>query len=268
MKGITWTPSYDLAVSGNNDCKLRSYANINNDQQREYTVENTYLLGGDIQLATSYLEPIHRFEALKPVTNSKLVQYHGEQKGLYSYLLNDKYTLRPSSSIRLPFIDIAPKCRFYYKASANIGAGQYQGVFQKTYDLTPDHFMPAGIITIRDNHVLVGQANIPDVPENYTQTIPIGQDNDIRYSVKGNLTSKSDDKALVQLETYELDVQIRNFKNNNVDAQFILNGGVQINLINSTCKPTTVNGNQLNLPFHLEKGQSRSCKFNITIRLN
>ncbi|CAF3586403.1 unnamed protein product [Rotaria sp. Silwood1] len=36
------------------EVKLRAYANIKNDRQREYKVENTHLLGGDVQLVTNY----------------------------------------------------------------------------------------------------------------------------------------------------------------------------------------------------------------------
>jgi len=267
IKGITWKPDYDLFLTGDNDCKVRAYANIKNDQEREYTVEDTSLLGGDVQLANGISEPIHRFESAKLNMAFRPIQSTGEQKGLYSYSLTNKYTLRPSSSVRLPFIDIAAKYRFYYKTSTDIDAGQYQGVFGKNYDLTPNHFMPAGIITIRDNQVLVGQSNLPDVPENYTQTISVGQDNDVRYSVKGNLTSKTDDKAPVSLETYELDVQLLNFKNKNVDVELVFQGGVQITLHDTTCKSATVNGNQLNLPVQLKQGENLSCKVNVTVRL-
>jgi len=270
MQGITWEPNYDFFLTGNTDSKLNAYANIKNNQQREYTVESTNLLGGDVPLATSQSGgSVPRFDAIERHSSMKApIHSNGEQSGLYSYSLNDKYTLRPLSSIRLPFIDIIAKYRFYYKASTNIGAGQYQGVFGKNYDLTPDHFMPAGIITIRDNHVLVGQANLPDVPENYTQTISVGQDNDVRYLVKGNLTSKTDDNATVQLETYVVDVQVMNFKNKNVDAQLVFNGGIQITLTDSTCISATVNGNQLNLPVQLAQGENHSCKFGVTVRLS
>ncbi|CAF3715124.1 unnamed protein product [Rotaria sp. Silwood1] len=268
MTGITWKPSYDLLLTGNNECKLHSYANIKNDQQRDYTVDNTNLLGGDVQLATtSNAGPLHGFDASRAVVNMKSIKMVGEQQGIYSYSLKDKYTLRPLSSIRLPFIDIVAKYRFYYKALTNVVSGKYQGVFQRMYDLTPDHFMPAGIITIRENQVLVGQSNLPDVPNNYTQTISVGQDNDIRYLVKGNLTSKSNANETIQLETYEVDVQVMNLKDKNVEVELGIQGGVQMILHNTTCNTAKVNGNQLNLPVHLEKGENRMCKFNVTVKL-
>ncbi|CAF3137575.1 unnamed protein product, partial [Rotaria sp. Silwood2] len=192
----------------------------------------------------------------------------GEQRGIYSYILNDKYTLRPSSSIRLPFIDIVAKYQFYYKSLASISTEMNQGIFERNYDITPDHFMPAGIVTVRDNQVLVGQAVLPDVPENYTQTFSVGQDSDVRYMIKSNMTSKSDDNATVSWETFEIDVQVKNFKNKNVNAQLVLQEGVQITLLETTCKSVSVQGNQLQLPVQLEQGENRQCKLKVTVRLN
>ncbi|CAF1473031.1 unnamed protein product [Rotaria sp. Silwood1] len=268
MKGITWTPSYDLLVTGNNDYKLRAYANIRNNQQQEYTVEMTRLLGGDVQLATGYAVPDRDVGGVVNPSILESIHVGGEQRGLYSYILKDKYTLRPSSSIRLPFIDIVAKYRFYYKALTSINTGMYEGTFGRNYDIKPDHFMPAGIITVRDNQVLVGQAVLPDVPENYTQTFSVGQDNDVRYSIKSNMTSKSEDRAPVSWETYQIDVQVKNFKNKHVDAQLVLQGGVQITLLDTTCRSVNVQGNQLYFPVQLEQGENQQCKLNVTVRLN
>ncbi|CAF4084962.1 unnamed protein product [Rotaria sp. Silwood2] len=267
MRGITWTPSYDLLLTDTADYKLRTYANIKNSQQQEYTVEMTHLLGGDVPLATGYAKP-PGFLADKEVMNLRPIHASGEQRGIYSYILNDKYTLRPSSSIRLPFIDIVAKYQFYYKSLASISTEMNQGIFERNYDITPDHFMPAGIITVRDNQVLVGQAVLPDVPENYTQTFSVGQDSDVRYMIKSNMTSKSDDNATVSWETFEIDVQVKNFKNKNVNAQLVLQEGVQITLLETTCKSVSVQGNQLQLPVQLEQGENRQCKLKVTVRLN
>jgi len=271
IQGLSWKPTYDLSITSNNDYKLNAYANIENNQQRDYTVDKTRLVGGNVQLASgSRVVPDRGFESsinsashmMKPIVSS------GEQQGLYSYTLNDKYTLRPLSSIRLPFIDIKPKYNFYYKTMTNINSGLYQGVFQKTYDLTPDHFMPAGVITVRDNQVLVGQANLPDVPQNYTQTFTLGQDNDVRYLIKGNLVSKSDENATVAFETYDLDVQIMNFKEKNINVQFAVQSGLQTTILNTTCPSTKVQGNQVNLPFQLEKGENRQCKIVVKVTMS
>jgi hypothetical protein len=222
-----------------------------------------------VRLATGNpLVPAHNFDAEKTMLSSlKPIQINSEQKSLYSYSLNDKYTLRPLSSIRLSFIDITLKYQFYYKALTTISVGSYQNVFERNYDVTPDQFMPAGVITLRDNQLLVGQASLPDIPKNSTYTFSVGQDSDVRYLVKGNLTSKTDEKALVSLETYQLDVQIRNFKDKNISTQFVLQQGLQLDLISTTCKSINVQGNQLNLLAQLKQGENLQCKINVTVRL-
>ncbi|CAF4219813.1 unnamed protein product [Rotaria sordida] len=123
--------------------------------------------------------------------------------------------------------------------------------------------MPAGIITIRDNQLLVGQTMLPDVPKDYTQIFTVGQDNDVRYMVKGTLTSKTDVKAPIQLETYEIDVLIKNFKKKPIDAQLVLQSGIQITLLDTKCKDVNVQGNQLYLQVQLEQGGSRQCTFTV-----
>ncbi|CAF2766790.1 unnamed protein product [Rotaria sp. Silwood2] len=263
MKGITWKPNYDLFLTDDNDAKLRAYANIKNDQQREYKVEKTQLLGGDLQLATNY--PNSNYGSLLDGGGADLqqIQSNGEYKGLYSYSLNDQYTLRSLSSIRLPFIDIVVQYQFYYKALASISTGQYQGVFQRNYDLTPNQFMPAGIISIFDKRVLVGQSNLPDIPNNYTQSINVGHDNDVRYMINTNLTSTSDSRTF---ETYEINVLIVNFKNKSVNAQLVLQRGIQIILRDTTCNSIAVNGNQMTLPVQLEENEDHQCRFNVTVR--
>lgn len=228
----------------------------------------TNLLGGDVQLATDSARPLPEFTMDRRPSMLNSIHITGEHDGLYSYALNNKYTLRPSSSIRLPFLDIGAKYQFYYKITTGISSGTNQGVFERNYDITPDHFMPSGVITIHDNEILVGQAALPDVPENYTQTFTVGRDNDIRYLIKSNMTSKTDANATVQMETYSMDVQIRSFKVKSVDARLVLQGGVQVTVVDSTCGFGNVQGNELFIPVKLEQGESRECKFNLKVRLN
>ncbi|CAF4120194.1 unnamed protein product, partial [Rotaria sp. Silwood2] len=101
-----------------------------------------------------------------------------------------------------------------------------------------------------------------------TQTFSVGQDSDVRYMIKSNMTSKSDDNATVSWETFEIDVQVKNFKNKNVNAQLVLQEGVQITLLETTCKSVNVQGNQLQLPVQLEQGENRQCNLKVTVRLN
>jgi hypothetical protein len=69
------------------------------------------------------------------------------------------------------------------------------------YDLIPDIFMQAGVLTVRQDGILIGQANLPYIPSNYTQTMSLDQDNDIRYVVNGNMMSFSSNKSVVTMCT-------------------------------------------------------------------
>lgn len=255
-------------------CSIAAYAVIRNNQQQEYSVDNTYLYSGDLQLINTYSTSVVRSAPLRSSAKAAVdsneslrsISFDGEEKGFYFYSLKTNYNLRPSSSIRLPFVEVSPKCRFYYKTASSVGSGVYKGVFQRNYDLTPDKFLPAGVVTIRDNKVLVGQSSLPDAPENFTQTLTLGQDNDVRYSIKGNQTASSPDKAKSIWRTYDLDVTISNFKNKQVRGQLDLYGAVQTTIDSSTCSSAKVNANLINFPFELNGGDNNNCQLTITLR--
>lgn len=198
--------------------------------------------------------------------SSSTIQFDSEQQGLYSYSLDNNYILQPSSSIRLPFVDITVKYHFYYQASTSIGTGQYDGIFQRTYDLTPDHFMPAGVLTIRQDEMLVGQANLPDIPENDTQTISLGQDNNVRYVVNGNMTSSSLNQGVVTMQTYQLEISITNFNDYAVEAKLNFYGAIQTILSYSSCQSVKANGNMLVLWVRLEEDENKQCNLDVTLK--
>ena len=251
-------------------CDLRGYANIRNTQQQEYQIDNTYLYSGDLQLANNFAQPIlfraaAKSSAAAPASPSS-IQFAGEGQGFYFYSLKINYLLRPTSSIRLPFINSNPICQFYYRAFTSVNTGIYKGVFQRTYDFTPERFLPGGIITIRDNQILIGQSNLPDAPENFTQTITLGQDNDVRYSINGNQTASSDNNAKVTWRSYTLDITISNYKNKDVQGQLNFYGAIQTTITDSTCGPSKVDGNNINVPFKITASDNYQCQLSVTLR--
>ncbi|CAF4194892.1 unnamed protein product [Rotaria sp. Silwood2] len=270
MRGITWLPNYDLFIKDADTCNLRAYANIRNNQQQEYQVDNTYLYSGDIQLANtdSIGLPLQAMQAATAIdrVSSSSIHLDGEQKGFYFYSLKDKYTLRSKSSIRLPFINVNPKCKFYYKTAVGISNGQYKGVFQRNYDLISDQFLPAGILTIRDNQVLMGQSNLPDVPVNYTQTVVLGEDNDVQYLIKANVTASNKDTTTITWQTYEIDVTIFNYKDKDVNGQLNFYGAIETNINKTTCKSITVDENLIHLPFRVTKSNNFQCRIIVTLK--
>lgn len=194
------------------------------------------------------------------------IQFDGEQKGFYFYSLKTSYLLRSSSSIRLPYITTNPKCQFYYQAFTGINAGKYSGVFQRTYELTPNQFIPGGILTVRDNKVLIGQSNLPDVPENFTQTLSFGSDNDVRYSINGNQTGLSDENVKIPWRSYQLDITVSNFKNKPIRGQLNFYGATQTKIDKTTCKSTKLDGTSINYSFDLKANANQQCQLSVTLR--
>lgn len=194
------------------------------------------------------------------------IQFDGEQKGFYFYSLKTNYLLRSTSSIRLPYITINPKCQFYYRTFAGIHTGKSSGVFQRTYDFTPNQFIPGGILTVRDNQVLIGQTNLPDVPDNYTQILTFGSDNDVRYSINGNQTGSNEDHTKITWRSYQLDVTISNFKSKSIQGQLNFYGASQTILDKSTCRSAKVDGTSIHLSFDLKANTNQQCQLSVTLR--
>ncbi|CAF2051531.1 unnamed protein product, partial [Rotaria magnacalcarata] len=270
--GITWAPNYDLFLTDDDKWTFDAYVNIKNALQRQYNVNNTYLIGGNVQLASS-IPPVSTLTAplMKTVMasssqSSSNVQLDTEQQGLYSYSFHNGYTLQGLSTIRMPFVNIHPTYKFYYEASSSIETGQYQGVFMRMYDLTPDSFMPAGVLTIRQNGTLLGQANLPDIPSNYTQTISLGQDNNIRYVVNGNMTSSILSNNIVTMQTFYLIISITNYQHKAIQAKLQLYGAIQTILNSSTCQSAMINGNYLIIVANLASGKRQQCTVNVTLK--
>ena len=203
---------------------------------------------------------------MSSISDSESIQLEGEQKGVYFYSLKQKYILRPRSSIRLSFITVNPKCKFYYKTTTRIRSGKYQGIFQRNYDLISDQFLPAGILTVRDNEVLMGQTRIPDVPVNYTHPITIGQDNNVRYLIQGNLTESNKNNEKIRWHTYELDVTISNYKNHDINGQLHFYGATRTTIHRSTCNSIQVDGHMLHFRFELQKNEHYQCRIEITLK--
>lgn len=290
MRGITWSPDYDLLIQDQHSeffysivqekkinifciclaCNLRAFANIRNNQAKEYQVGNTYLYSGDLQLVSgNSFNPVYAQAFKGPVAamaSPSSIQLNGEQKGFYAYSLKDQYTLLPQSTVRLPFITVNSKCNFYYKAITSVSNGEYNGLFQRNYDMIVDQFLPSGIVTVRDNGILIGQSSLPDVPVNYTQTITLGEDHDVQYSVQGTIVASTNDGTIITSQTYELNVTIFNYKDKDVSGELDFYGSSQTTLNKTTCSSTKLDTNTIKVPFQVKTKQQSNCRITATLK--
>ncbi|UJR28726.1 hypothetical protein I4U23_009955 [Adineta vaga] len=262
IKSITWLPNYELSMTNIDFCHLRGDALIRNHQQQEYEVHNTYLYSGDIQLIKN------PSLSILPKTNSsiKSIEFNSEQKGFYSYSFKTPYHLRAYSSVRLPFLNIIPQCQFSYKATVNIHHGQYKGIFSRQYSFISNQFLPAGIVTIRDNQILIGQSNLPDVPENSTQSISLGHDYDVRYSINSNLLSSDELETKGRSRTYDVSIMLSNLKKKEIYTHFELHGLTRLILHESTCLSGRIDGKMYILSIVLRQGENYQCQLNLTMQ--
>lgn len=111
---------------------------------------------------------------------------------------------------------------------------------------------------------MIGQSKLPDVPQNYTQTIIMGQDQDVRYLIKSNLISSDVIKKKDNSHTYQLNNTIFNYKKKEIKGQLEFHGSTQITLHESTCLSGKIDENTFILPISLKQDEIYQCQFSIT----
>lgn len=168
--------------------------------------------------------------------------------------------------VRIPFVQLVPQCQFYYQATVSIRHGENKGVFQRYYQLIPDEFLPAGIVTIRDEQILMGQAKLPDIPRNSSHRITLGKVSDVRYLIKTNLTSSDMVKNKIISRTFALDITISNLKNKPVDIQLEFRGTTRMILDETTCSLEPIHGNTFLLSAQLSEKEISQCQLTITLK--
>lgn len=254
VHGITWQPNYEFTQTNFNLCTLHGYANIHNRHQQDYTIDRTYFYGHDLSF---------RF---RTNTNSSSIKFHNEEKGFYSYALDTNFTLHGTSSIRLPFLTTEIPCEFYYQTMIYVSSGQMKGLLYRTYEFISDRFLPKGSLTVRNEDFLLGQTDLPDLPENVNQTITLGQDPDVRYLIDGNLTAiNKKNNTKITSRTYSMNVYIFNYKTKDIKGQLNFHASPHTTIINSTCSSIRLNVNLIQLQFQFESRHKFHCQFTMSI---
>lgn len=243
---------------------MQGHAIIRNNHQQDYQVDHTYLFSSDLQLANQ--RSVTQTSIPKHNSTSKSIELMKEEKGFYIYSLKQPYRLRPLSMVRIPLVQLIPQCQFYYRATVSIHQGENNGVFQGYYQLIPDVFLPAGIVTIRDEQILIGQTKLPDIPRNSSHKIIFGKVTDIRYSIRTNLISSNMMKNKIMSRTFALNITISNFKEKSVDIQLEFHGTNQMILHETTCSFGPIHGNTFVLFTQLIAKERSQCQLNITLK--
>lgn len=179
-RAISWSPRYDLTMNGDTGSSWWAWADVNNQSSVVYDASRLDLVAGQVNTAgPRYFESM----ATAKMADSASVQSNGESAGLRLYKLEQAVNFAPRSTTSVPFTlpHVSTQRLLEYRGSFS-AMGKQILPLQRVYDVTPDDDLPAGIVTIRDEGRVVGQAGLPDTTKNETQTLGVGQDFDLRLT--------------------------------------------------------------------------------------
>ena len=213
---------------------LRALADLVNTHQRSYQVNNSTLTSGTVYLtSTSSPSPGigmgDSMLAAAPITSAPTASNYGT----YTYQINKAYTLQPLSTKTFPFINPTIVFAYTLETSTYIqGGGSNKGLFQRTFNIRPTEFLPAGPVTFYQNTMVLGQASISDTAKNSSATVTLGTDPDIQYTIDSIVTATQQSPYGQDLS---VNVTLTNRKvSQTVTVKLTLNGGYRSTKLTTT----------------------------------
>ncbi len=182
-RAVSWDLRYTLQVGGDaanfENGALVGWASLTNGLDSALELGQTELVAGVVPLLEGSLNPPRplqnkALQSAAPMMDSGQATFAGEAAGTYRYKLPGNVTLEPGIS-ELPFIrsKVAP-----------VYTWRYQGGFYTAKELdlvrgyrfqAPEN-LAAGIVSIRDQKVFVGQASIGDTAQGNDVNLTLGAD--------------------------------------------------------------------------------------------
>ena len=169
---------------------LRALADIVNTHQLAYQVTHSTLTSGTVYLNAPSSPPIVSggANAVTPAPISPTPA--ASNYGTYTYQINKAYTLYPQSTKTFPFITPAIVFAYTLEATTYIpSGGSTNDLFQRTFNIRPSEFLPAGPVTFYQNTMVLGQASILDTAKNLSTIVTLGTDPDIQYTIDSIVTA-------------------------------------------------------------------------------
>ena len=212
---------------------LRALADIVNTHQLAYQVTHSTLTSGTVYLTAPSYSPIGLGNAGATASGSISSRPTASNYGTYTYQINKTYTLYPQSTKTFPFISPAIVFAYTLETTTYIPAGRStNGLFQRTFNIRPSEFLPAGPVTFYQNTMVLGQASISDTAKNASTIVTLGTDPDIQYTIDSIVTAT---RKSPYGQDLSVNVTLINRKRNQkVTVKLTLNGGYQSTKLTTT----------------------------------
>ncbi|CAF1097951.1 unnamed protein product [Adineta ricciae] len=244
-RGLWWTPRYEIVVDDKHRnnliisiiaieflyflilvATLRALADLTNEHEHSYTIENSQLITGSVPLVSTSLRvpsPMdsQRIEFMAtPLADSPTPissKPDATSFGTYSYNLTSKFTLLPKSIKTFPFLTTTITLNYTLEATTYLSVGTTSGQFQRMFIIQPADFLPAGTITfyLASTGLTLGQNRLPDTAKQTQQSLNLGGDPDVKFQIISVMT------AIRQTPTYGQDLNVNVTISNRKEKQTV-----------------------------------------------
>jgi hypothetical protein len=181
-RGLSWGPRYSLVIE-KEKADLNGWAEIRNQSGLEYRAPSVSLVAGQVNLEANYSSQVN-FQAA-PIARSAAdsVQATGEASGLQTFKYAQPVILPARASTSVPFGNtrVSLDRTLEYVAGFNQSA-RIVTPLSRAYTLKADGDLPGGIVTVREDGRVVGQARIGDTPKAEGAQLALGPDFDLRLT--------------------------------------------------------------------------------------
>ena len=181
-RGLSWGPRYSLVID-KEKADLNGWAEIRNQSGLEYRAPSVSLVAGQVDLEANYAPQVN-FQAA-PIARSAAegVQATGEASGLQTFKYAQPVILPARASTSVPFgiTRVSLDRTLEYVAGFNQSA-RIITPLSRAYTLKADGDLPGGIVTVREDGRVVGQARIGDTPKAEGAQLALGPDFDLRLT--------------------------------------------------------------------------------------
>jgi hypothetical protein len=220
-RGLSWGPRYSLVID-KEKAELDGWAEIRNQSGLEYRAPAVSLVAGQVNLEANYaVQPNFQVAPIARAAADS-VQATGEASGLQTFKYAQPVILPARASTSVPFgnTKVTLERTLEYVSGFNQSA-RIVTPLSRAYSLKADGDLPGGIVTVREDGRVVGQARIGDTPKAEGAQLALGPDFDLRLtrSVQALERTKNSQKfrvtySLTNTKTRSVNVRLKEILGN------------------------------------------------------
>ncbi len=251
-RGLTWSLHYTL-----DDGELVGWATLTNTLGRPVRLGKTELVAGSVPLLEEgFNVPAPRpetrmLQAAPAAADASEAEFVGEAAGTYRYRLPGELVLGPGLT-ELPFIRTRVEATYLWRLHVGFSTERELAFVRGLRFAAPEN-LAAGVVSIREQGVFVGQASTRDTAKGNLVTLMLGPD------PEGRATRQVEQQAR---NHFRVTTRIRNPKSYPVEVE----------IQERMPQPFTLEGEGLEripqgyrLRFTLAPGQSRTYSYTLTL---